>query len=66
LKAILLMDPKDFVLAVAVEQMKFYKAIVEKRPASQEFLAGWLVRANCSLYTPCKTCLWKGRKPLVD
>jgi lysozyme family protein len=34
----------------------FYRGIVADRPKSAKFLEGWLVRAACTLSTPCKTC----------
>ena len=34
----------------------FYRGIVASRPASAKFLEGWLVRAGCTLLTPCRTC----------
>lgn len=34
----------------------FYNGIVAYRPRSAKFLEGWLVRANCTLATPCRTC----------
>lgn len=47
-----------------LEQMlgNFYQACVDARPSSAKFLPGWLVRAGCTMHSPCKTCLWKGRK----
>jgi lysozyme family protein len=66
LRAILAMDPRLFIANVERVQTDFYEAIVASRPASAEFLEGWKVRAGCSLYTPCRTCEWKGRKPLLS
>jgi len=64
IRAIIGTPPGIFIANLERVQTDFYEAIVEKRPAAVEFLEGWKVRAGCSLYTPCRTCLWKGRKPL--
>jgi lysozyme family protein len=64
IRAILAMDPKLFVTNLERVQTDFYEAIVAQHPSSAEFLAGWRVRAGCSLYTPCQTCRWKGRKAI--
>ena len=42
--------------SICSTQVGFYRGIVMARPKSQKFLAGWLVRANCTLATPCRTC----------
>jgi lysozyme family protein len=57
-------DPKPLLTSICSSQAGFYRGIVVARPASQKFLAGWLVRSNCTRYNLCKTCLWKGLKPL--
>jgi lysozyme family protein len=64
IRAINAMQPALFIANMERVQTDFYEAIVADRPAAVEFLEGWKVRAGCSLYTPCRTCLWKGRKPL--
>jgi lysozyme family protein len=57
-------SPRLFLANFVLQQNAFYSAVVKARPAAVEFLDGWTVRANCTAYAPCKTCLWRGRKPL--
>lgn len=64
IRAIIAMDPHLFIENMARVQTDFYEGIVASKPTSAQFLEGWKVRAGCSLYTPCQTCVWKGRKPL--
>jgi lysozyme family protein len=64
INAINAMQASLFIANMERVQTDFYESIVESKPTSAEFLEGWKVRAGCSLYTPCKTCLWKGREPL--
>jgi len=65
IRGIIAMRPDLFITNLCQFQSDFYDAIVEKRPAAVEFLVGWKVRAGCTLWTPCKTCLWKGRKAIT-
>lgn len=65
IRAIQALPAGVFIENMARVQADFYDGIVATKPSSAEFLEGWKVRAGCSLYTPCKTCLWKGRKALT-
>lgn len=64
IRGIIAMPPALFIENLCRMQQDFYEGIVAKNPKSAEFLEGWKVRADCTLYSPCRTCLWKGRKPL--
>ncbi len=58
------MNPRLFVANLTGRQFQFYADIVKSRPAAVEFLEGWKVRAGCTLWTPCRTCIWRGRKAI--
>jgi lysozyme family protein len=49
-------DQRAVLVSVCSTQSGFYRGIAAARPKSQKFLEGWLVRANCTLSTPCRTC----------
>jgi len=55
--AIVAMPVPLFIENLRQALVDFYESIVASRPASNGFLEGWLVRANCTVQTPCRTCL---------
>lgn len=57
IKTINNLDCKKLLNQICLEQAKFYKNLVQNKPKSAKFLSGWLVRAACSVYSPCKTCV---------
>jgi lysozyme family protein len=55
-KALDVADAASLLASICEHQAQFYRDIVIARPRSVEFLEGWLVRAACTLSTPCRTC----------
>lgn len=45
-KAVNGFDVGELLNKITAEQMKFYNAVIEKKPTSKAFLAGWSHRAN--------------------
>lgn len=47
---------KAVLVSIRSSQAAFYRGIAASREKSRKFLSGWLVRAGCTLSTPCRTC----------
>lgn len=49
-------EPATLLTSICSSQAAFYRGIAAAKPSSASFLKGWLVRAGCTLATPCRTC----------
>lgn len=49
-------DGDELMKALATAAANRYHERVTEKPDQQKFLTGWLVRAACTLNTPCRTC----------